>query len=51
MAEKVVKSVLRIPESLWLDLKAWALHENRSVNSQILYVIRRALTEWQDKEI
>lgn len=46
MAE-VAKVLLRIPNELWEELKAWAEEEDRSLNGQIIHLLRRALKEWR----
>jgi hypothetical protein len=35
--------LLRLPPELWEDIKRWADHELRSVNSQIEYLLREAI--------
>lgn len=44
----VTKVLLRIPNELWEELKAWAAEEDRSLNGQIIHLLRRALKEWRD---
>ena len=44
---RVVKLLLRLPDDLWADVKAWAKEEERSLNAQIIYILRRALKEWR----
>ncbi|RJP39727.1 MAG: Arc family DNA binding domain-containing protein [Phycisphaerales bacterium] len=42
MAEK--KSILiRLPESLWADIKRWADDDLRSVNAQIEFLLRESV--------
>lgn len=43
---EVLRFVLRLPPDLHEELKAWASREERSLHAQILYVLRRALREW-----
>ena len=37
--------LLRINPGLWAELEAWAADELRSVNGQIEYLLKRAVTE------
>ena len=37
--------LLRIDDALWREIQAWAADELRSVNSQIEYVLRRAISQ------
>lgn len=46
MAE-VIKLVLRLPEDVWAQMKEWAEAEDRSLNGQIIHVLKRALKEWR----
>jgi predicted HicB family RNase H-like nuclease len=41
----MVNFTLRIPEDLHDKLKALAASEDRSVNSELLYLVRRAVEE------
>ena len=43
----LVNFLLRLPPDLHAQLKAWAEHEKRSLHAQIIYVLRRALREWE----
>lgn len=45
MAEAVVRLILRLPTDLHEALTAWAREEERSLNAQIVYVLRRALSD------
>ena len=36
--------LLRIDPGLWADLEAWAADELRSVNGQIEYILKQAVT-------
>ena len=47
MAEKLVGLMLRLPEDLHAQLKAWAGEEDRSLNNLIIRLLRRALAEWR----
>ncbi len=44
---RVVKLLLRLPEDVWAGMKSWAEEEERSLNAQIIYILRRALKEWR----
>ena len=45
-----IKSVsIRIPEKLLEEIRYVAKYEDRSVNSQVLYSIRRCVEEFKDK--
>lgn len=37
--------LLRIDADLWAELQAWAAHELRSVNGQIEYLLRDAVSK------
>jgi hypothetical protein len=36
--------LLRVPADLWKDLEKWAADDLRSVNGQIEYLLRQAVT-------
>ena len=40
---EIVRILVRIPKDVWEQMKVWAEEENRSLNGQIVYVLRRAL--------
>ena len=44
MAEERKSFLLRLPPELWKELEKWAADELRSVNGQIEYVLRQAVT-------
>ena len=44
MAQKK-EYLLRIDANLWAELQAWAAHELRSVNGQIEYILRDAVSK------
>jgi len=48
VAEKPVSSVLRLPPDLHLALQQWARDEERSLNAQIVYLLRRAVAARSD---
>lgn len=41
----MISSNLRVPEELWRKLKKIALEEERSINAQINYIIKRYIEE------
>lgn len=45
----MISSNIRVPEDLWEELKKIADKEERSMNSQIVYLIRKCVEE-QKKE-
>ena len=47
MAEKVFRLILRLPPDVHAGLTEWARTEERSLNGHIVYLLRRALTEWR----
>ncbi len=47
---EVVRLLLRLPKDVWEELREWAAQEDRSLNSQIVHVLRRALAEWKRGE-
>ena len=45
-----IKSVsIRMPETLLNELRYVADYEGRSINSQVLYLIRQCVNEFKDK--
>lgn len=48
MAEVVARLILRLPADLHAALTDWAREEERSLNAQIVYLLRRALAERRD---
>lgn len=43
MAEAIIRLVLRLPSDLHAALAAWAKDEDRSLNAQIVRVLRQAV--------
>lgn len=41
----MISSNIRVPEDLWNDLKKIANKEERSMNSQIIYIIKKYIEE------
>jgi hypothetical protein len=49
MAEMANK-LLRLPADVLAELTEWAAEDDRSVNSLIVHLLRRALREWRHSE-
>lgn len=45
----MISSNIRVPEDLWEELKKIANKEERSVNAQIVYIIKKYIEEQQKK--
>lgn len=45
---KLARVLVRMPVELWEEVKAWAAEDGRSMNQQIIYVLRRAMKEWRN---
>lgn len=45
MAEHVVRFILRLSPDLHAALTEWAREEERSLNAQIVYLLRQALAD------
>lgn len=43
--ETIVRFMLRLPADLHATLTAWAAEENRSLNGQIVHLLRQAAAE------
>lgn len=41
----MISSNIRVPEELWEELKKIAIKEERSVNAQIIYLIKKCIEE------
>lgn len=46
----MISSNIRVPEDLWEELKKIAEHEERSINAQIIYLIKKCIEEEKNKE-
>ena len=46
----MISSNLRVPEELWRKLKKIAFEEERSINAQINYIIKRYIEEKEKKD-
>lgn len=47
MAEQVARFILRLSPDLHATLTEWAREEERSLNGHIVYLLRRAVSEWR----
>ena len=45
----MISSNIRVPEDIWEELKKVADKEERSVNSQIVYIIKKYIEEQKEK--
>lgn len=45
----MISSNIRVPEDVWEELKKIADKEERSVNSQIVYIIKKYIEEQKEK--
>lgn len=45
----MISSNIRVPEDLWEELKKIANKEERSVNAQIVYIIKKYIEDQQKK--
>lgn len=45
----MISSNIRVPEDVWEELKKVADKEERSVNSQIVYIIKKYIEEQKEK--
>lgn len=46
----MISSNIRVPEEIWERLKKQANKEERSINSQIIYIIKKYLEEQEKKD-
>lgn len=44
---EIVKFLIRVPDDIWTEIKQWAKEEDRSINGQVVHILRRALAEWR----
>jgi hypothetical protein len=44
VAEQRKPFLLRVPPELWKDIEKWAADDLRSVNAQIEFILRQAVT-------
>ena len=45
----MISSNIRVPEDLWEELKKIASKEERSLNAQLIYIIKKYIEEQQTK--
>ncbi len=45
----MISSNIRVPEDLWEELKKIASKEERSLNAQLIYIIKKYIEEQQKK--
>lgn len=45
----MISSNIRVPEDLWEELKKIASKEERSINAQIVYIIKKYIEEQNKK--
>ena len=46
----MINSQIRIPEELWNKIKEISVREERSINSQIIYILKTYAEEYEKKE-
>lgn len=46
----MVQSNIRVPEDIWRKLKEIALKEERSINGEIIYIIKKYIEEQEKKD-
>lgn len=46
----MISSNIRVPEDIWEELKKIADKEERSINSQIVYIIKKYIDEKKRKD-
>lgn len=44
---ETVRFLLRAPRDIWDEIRKWAEEEDRSLNGQVVHILRRALAEWR----
>ncbi len=47
--EPVSRMTVRFPVELYAALVAWAHEDGRSLHKQVIYLLRRALSEWREE--
>lgn len=45
----IVKILFRLPDDLHVELKQWAVDENRSLHGQVIYLLRKAIRERNER--
>ena len=46
----MVSSNIRVPEEIWEKIKEIAIEEERSINSEIVYILKKYIEEQEEKE-
>lgn len=44
---ETVRFLLRAPKDVWDEIKRWADEDDRSLNQQVVHLLRRAIAEWR----
>lgn len=44
---ELVRVLLRVPDDLWEEIRRWAEEDDRSLNQQVVHLLRRAVAEWR----
>lgn len=47
--ENTINSNVRIPEDIWEEIRKIAQEENRSINSQIIFILKKYIEEQNKK--
>ena len=47
--ENTINSNVRIPEDIWEEIRKIAQEENRSINSQIIFTLKKYIEEQKKK--
>ncbi len=47
--ENTINSNVRIPEDIWEEIRKIAQEENRSINSQIIFILKKYIEEQKKK--
>ena len=46
----MISSNIRVPEDIWQTLGKIAMEEERSINSEIIYIIKKYIEEYKKNE-
>lgn len=47
--ENTINSNVRIPEDIWEEIRKIAQEENRSINSQIIFILKKYIEDQKKK--
>ena len=47
----MISSNIRIPEELWEELRKIAIEQERSINGQLIYIIKKYIEENETKKL